>query len=350
MFQDPNAPEALTLPAGAPAKVWIRHLAKYRDPDPVRSGFELAVTLLPFVAIWAAAWAMLSVSYWLAVALALVNGLFLVRIFCIQHDCGHGSFFSNSTLGDWVGRALGVLTITPYDVWRRSHAIHHGAAGNLDARGMGDIDTLTVAEYEARSWFGRLKYRAYRHPITLFLVGPAFVFFFEQRLPVGHMRDGAKYWVSAMGTNVGIAIALGLIVWFGGIMPLLLVFVPSTMMAAALGVWLFYVQHQFEETHWDHKEHWQVHEAALHGSSHYILPPVLAWFSANIGIHHVHHLYSRIPFYRLPEVLKDHEQLAEANRLTIRESIKTVGLQLWDEKNRRLLSFRDARRARLAAT
>ncbi|EPX79252.1 fatty acid desaturase [Litoreibacter arenae] len=349
MFQDPIAPEALTLPAGAPAKVWIRHLAKYRDPDPVRSGFELAVTLLPFLGIWAAAWAMLSVSYWLALALALMNGLFLVRIFCIQHDCGHGSFFSNSTFGDWVGRALGVLTITPYDVWRRSHAIHHGAAGNLDARGFGDIDTLTVAEYEARNWFGRLKYRAYRNPLTLFFIGPAFVFFLEQRLPVGAMRAGVKYWVSAMGTNVGIAIALGLIVWFGGIMPLLLVFIPSTMMAAVLGVWLFYVQHQFEETHWDHREDWQVHEAALHGSSHYILPPVLAWFSANIGIHHVHHLYSRIPFYRLPEVLKDHEQLAEANRLTIRESLKTVGLQLWDEKSRRLLSFREARRARLAA-
>ncbi|SHE66596.1 omega-6 fatty acid desaturase (delta-12 desaturase) [Litoreibacter ascidiaceicola] len=344
MFQDPVAPEALTLPAGAPAKIWIRHLAKYRDPNPARSGFELAVTLLPFIGIWAAAWAMLSVSYWLAVALALVNGLFLVRIFCIQHDCGHGSFFSNSTLSDWVGRALGVLTITPYDVWRRSHAIHHGAAGNLDARGFGDIDTLTVEEYKARSAYGRFKYRLYRNPVTLFFIGPAYVFFLEQRLPIGYMKAGAKYWLSAMGTNVGIAVALGLIVWFGGIMPLLLVFIPSTMVAAVLGVWLFYVQHQFEETHWDHKEDWQVHEAALHGSSHYILPPVLAWFSANIGIHHVHHLYSRIPFYRLPEVLKDHQQLAEANRMSIRESIKTVGLQLWDEQSRRLRSFRDVHR------
>jgi len=181
----------------------------------------------------------------------------------------------------------------------------------------------------------------YRNPVTLFLVGPAYVFFLEQRLPIGYMKAGAKYWLSAMGTNVGIAVILGLIVWFGGIMPLLLVFIPSTLMAAVLGVWLFYVQHQFEETHWDHKEDWQVHEAALHGSSHYILPPVLAWFSANIGIHHVHHLYSRIPFYRLPEVLKDHQQLAEANRMSVRESIKTVGLQLWDEKSRRLMSFRD---------
>ncbi|WP_298261922.1 fatty acid desaturase [uncultured Litoreibacter sp.] len=341
MFQDRVAPEALTLSADAPAKQWIRHLAKYRDPNIGRSGFELAVTLLPFIGIWAAAWAMLSVSYWLAVALALVNGLFLVRLFCIQHDCGHGSFFSNSTLGDWVGRALGILTITPYDVWRRSHAIHHGAAGNLDARGFGDIDTLTVAEYEARSAWGRFKYRLYRNPVTLFIVGPAYVFFFEQRLPIGYMTQGAKYWISAMGTNIGIAVALGLIVWFGGIMPLLLVFIPSTLMAAVLGVWLFYVQHQFEETHWDHQEDWQVHEAALHGSSHYVLPPVLAWFSANIGIHHVHHLYSRIPFYRLPEVLRDHQQLAEANRMSIRESIKTVGLQLWDEKSRRLMSFRD---------
>lgn len=350
MYQDPNAPLAATLPADAPASAWVRHLAKFRDPDPARSGFELAVTLLPFVGIWAAAWAMLQVSYTLALALALVNGLFLVRLFCIQHDCGHGSFFKNSTLSDWVGRALGVLTITPYDVWRRSHATHHGASGNLDARGFGDILTLTVAEYEARSWLGRLKYRAYRNPVTLFLIGPAYVFFLEQRLPVGYMKAGRKYWLSALGTNLGIAVALGLIVWFGGWKPLLFIFFPSTMLAAALGVWLFYVQHQFEETHWDHKDDWQVHEAALHGSSHYILPPVLAWFSANIGIHHVHHLYARIPFYRLPEVLRQHSQLSEANRLTIRESIKTAGLQLWDEKSRRLTSFRELRRARQAPT
>lgn len=350
MYQDPNVPQATTLSADAPASAWVRHLAKFRDPDPARSSFELAVTLLPFLGIWAAAWAMLQVSSALALCLALVNGLFLVRLFCIQHDCGHGSFFKNSTLSDWVGRALGVLTVTPYDVWRRSHAIHHGAAGNLDARGFGDIDTLTVAEYEARTWFGKLKYRAYRSPFVLFLIGPAYVFFFEQRLPIGHMKAGKKYWLSSMGTNLGIAVLLGAIVWFGGWKPLVLIFVPSTLLAACLGVWLFYVQHQFEETHWDHKDDWQLHEAALHGSSHYILPPVLAWFSANIGIHHVHHLYARIPFYRLPEVLKVHAELGEANKLTIRESIKTAGLQLWDEKNRRLMSFRELRRARQAST
>ncbi|PTX55615.1 omega-6 fatty acid desaturase (delta-12 desaturase) [Litoreibacter ponti] len=346
MFQDPELPRPTALAADAPAMEWVRHLAKFRDPNTPRSLFELAITLLPFLGIWAAAWAMLQVSTPLAMALALVNGLFLVRLFCIQHDCGHGSFFQNHRVSDWVGRALGVLTITPYDIWRRSHAIHHGAAGNLDDRGFGDIDTLTVAEYQARGWLGRLKYRAYRNPLVLFVLGPAYVFFLEHRLPVGYMKQGAKYWLSSMGTNLGIAVILGAILWFGGWKPLVLIFIPTTLLAACLGVWLFYVQHQFEETHWDHKDDWQLHEAALHGSSHYILPQPLAWFSANIGIHHVHHLYSRIPFYRLPEVLRTHTQLAEANRLTVRESLKTVGLQLWCEQSRRLISFREARLSR----
>jgi omega-6 fatty acid desaturase (delta-12 desaturase) len=321
---------------------WVKILAKYREPNDLRSLFELAVTAVPFLILWAVAWYCLSISNWLALGVALLAGPFLLRLFAIQHDCGHSSFFRNRNLGDWVGRGIGVLTLTPYDVWRRTHSIHHSSAGNLSRRGMGDIMTLTVAEYTALSRFGRLKYRLYRNPITLFGIGPGYLFLLENRLPLGFM-NGAKYWVSSMGTNLVLLLALGLIWYFGGALPLLLIFIPSTLVAATAGVWLFYVQHQFERTHWESEENWQVHESALHGSSHYVLPSVLQWLTANIGIHHVHHLYSRIPFYRLTEVLQDNADLATMNRMNIRQSLSTVRLKLWDENTKQLLSFSQAR-------
>jgi omega-6 fatty acid desaturase (delta-12 desaturase) len=325
------------------AKEWVLELSKYRNPNLRRSVFELAITLLPFALLWALAWAALSVSYLLAFAIAAVNGLFLVRIFIIQHDCGHASYFNNRVLQDWVGRCLGVLTLTPYDVWRRTHAIHHSHHGNLDQRGIGDVMTLTVAEYRARGWFGRVMYRLYRHPLVLFVLGPSYMFILHNRLPVGLMNQGWRFWLSAMGTNAVIGIFVGLIVWLGGLMPLLLIYLPTSVIAATVGVWLFYVQHQFEETHWSKTDDWQVHHAALEGSSHYVLPQPLRWLSGNIGIHHVHHLYARIPFYRLPEVIRDHKELAEAQRLTIRESLASVRLHLWDEASQRLISFRELR-------
>ncbi|WP_370400207.1 fatty acid desaturase [Sulfitobacter sp. JB4-11] len=327
------------------ARDWVKTLSKYREPDVGRSALELAVTLVPFVALWALAWLSLSISAWLTIAISLCNAAFLLRLFAIQHDCGHGAFFNNRTLSDWLGRVLGVLTLTPYDVWRRSHALHHSAAGNLGRRGIGDIHTLTVAEYQALSPLKRLGYRLYRHPIVLFGLGPGYLFFLQNRLPLGLMAN-ARYWVSAMCTNAAILITLSLILYFGGLMPILLIFLPSTILAATAGVWLFYVQHQFEATHWEEEPDWDLHHAALHGSSHYVLPSVLQWVSANIGIHHVHHLYSRIPFYRLPEVLRDHTALAEGNRMTIRESLASARLHLWDEESRTLLSFAQVRALR----
>jgi omega-6 fatty acid desaturase (delta-12 desaturase) len=261
----------------------------------------------------------------------------------IQHDCGHGGYFRSRALSDWAGRVIGVLTLTPYDVWRRTHAIHHASAGNLDQRGVGDIHTLTVREYRALSPLGRFVYRLYRNPVVLFVIGPIYIFLVQNRLPVGLMRGGAKYWVSAMSTNAAIAIIVACILYFGGMRVLALVFLPTVVVAASTGVWLFFVQHQFEETHWDSGEDWDLHDAALHGSSHYVLPPVLRWFTGNIGVHHVHHLYSRIPFYRLPEVLRDHDALASVQRLTLRESLSCARLHLWDEDRRKLLSFAEAR-------
>jgi len=296
----------------------------------------------PFLLLWGLAWWSLGISYWLTLAISLLNAGFLLRLFAIQHDCGHGAFFKNRIVGDWLGRVLGVLTLTPYDVWRRTHSIHHGSSGNLGRRGIGDIHTMTVAEYQELTPRNRLMYRLYRNPVVLFGFGPGYLFLLQNRLPFGLMGN-TRYWVSAMGTNAAILVGVLLLLHFGGLMPVLLIFLPSTLLAATAGMWLFYVQHQFESAQWDAEEDWQVHDAALKGSSHYVLPSALQWLSANIGIHHVHHLYSRIPFYRLPEVLRDHIELATCNRMTIRQSLGNARLHLWDEKTRRLLSFSQVR-------
>ncbi|MEE4188807.1 MAG: fatty acid desaturase [Roseobacter sp.] len=322
---------------------WVRILARYREPNTLRSVFEILVTLVPFVGLWAISWALLAVHPVLSALVACLNGLFLVRLFCIQHDCGHGSFFAHRKVSDWVGRGLGVLTLTPYDVWRKSHAMHHSHAGNLGRRGIGDVMTLTVTEYQSRSRLGRMRYRLYRHPFVLFVLGPAYLFYVENRLPFGQLNGGWRIWLSSGGTTLGVLATVAAVFWFGGLSAAAFIFLPTTLVAATLGVWLFYVQHQFEVTHWDQPDDWNMHDAALHGSSHYVLPKWLQWCTANIGIHHVHHLYSRIPFYRLTEVLRDHAPLAEAQRLSIAESIACARLHLWDEQQRRLLSFAEAR-------
>lgn len=339
-----TAPIETPQPAAEGGRDWVRILARYREPSRLRSIVELVITLGPFVLLMALAWWALTVSYALAAIIAALNGAFLVRIFIIQHDCGHSAFFRSRLVNDWVGRGLGVLTLTPYDVWRRTHSIHHGAAGNLDRRGIGDVPTLTVAEFRSRSWSRRFFYRLYRHPLFLFGVAPAYLFFLQNRIPVGLMRSGQS-WLSAMATNAALAVLLGVGVWFAGVVPVLLTVLPTALVGASIGVWLFYVQHQFEETRWDWATDWDLHDAALHGSSHYVLPPVLRWFTANIGVHHVHHLYARIPFYRLTEVLRDHPALANAQRLTLRQSLGCARRHLWDEKRRKLLSFAEARRA-----
>jgi len=330
------------------ARDWLRVLSKYREPILWRSYTEIAITAVPFVVLWIVAYQVYTVSFWLSLPVSAIAGMFLVRLFLIQHDCGHMAFFRDKRMNDWVGRVIGVVTVTPYEVWRKNHATHHGASGNLDDRGTGDLMTLTVREYHERGLWGRFIYRAYRHPLTLFVIGPIYVYMFENRIPLGYMKQ-ARYWFSAMGTNASMLVVGGAISLYIGIVPFLAIFLPVTLFAAAMGIWLFYVQHQFEETHWDTQDEWQVHEAALHGSSHYVLPQPLKWLSANIGIHHVHHLYSRIPYYRLGEVLKDHPELGEISRLTLRESFSCVKLQLWDESRRRLVTYAEARRGMVTA-
>jgi len=292
-------------------------------------------------------WALLGSSYWLTLALALPTAGFLVRLFMIQHDCGHGSFFRQRSANDWVGRILGALTLTPYDFWRRNHAIHHASSGDLSRRGIGDITTFTVREYLSLSRWGRLRYRLYRNPIVMFGVGPAYLFLVRHRLPTGSLRGQWGPWLSTMATNAGIALLATSTIYFVGAWPFLMVHLPVILLAASIGVWLFYVQHQFEDTFWAHTPSWTFHQAALHGSSYYDLPHVLRWFTANIGLHHVHHLSSRIPYYRLPRVLRDHPELKGIGRLTLFQSLGCVRLVLWDEERQRLISLRELRRTHM---
>jgi len=334
-----------------PARDLTKALASYRAPNPSRSVIEILITAAPLVLIWLSMWiALRHGHFWLYAILALPAAGFLVRLFMIQHDCGHGAFFGTRRVNDWVGRIIGVLTLTPYDYWRRTHAAHHASSGNLDRRGMGEIETLTVKEFQALSRWNRLRYRLYRHPVVMFGLGPGYLFFAQNRLPIGLLRAGWEPWVSVMATNAAIGILAAGAIWLLGLGPFLLLHAPVALLAASLGVWLFYVQHQFEETVWAKNPAWDAHEAALHGSSHYDLPRVLAWFTANIGVHHVHHLASRIPYYRLPQVLRDHPELKDVSRLTLLQSFRCVRLTLWDEDQKRLIRFRDVSAPHMAAS
>src|SRR5262245_4652212 len=240
-----------TVRAGASSgQDWLPILNRYRAPSHMRSAIELVVTGVPFILLWIAAWMLLSWSYWLSLAVAVPAAGFLVRLFMIQHDCGHGAFFRQRFANDWTGRIIGVLTLTPYDRWRSSHAVHHASSGNLDRRGIGDVATLTVGEYLAASRWRRVAYRLYRHPLVMFGLGPAFLFLVQHRYPAGAALKCWRSWLSPMATNAAIAAGAAAGMWLVGVRPFLLVHVPITLLAASIGVWLFYVQHQFEETFW----------------------------------------------------------------------------------------------------
>lgn len=298
--------------------------------------------------LWLAMWALSQVSPILTLLAAIPTAGMMVRLFMIQHDCGHSALFTSRMANNWVGRAAGVLTLTPYDYWRQAHALHHAGSGNLDRRGFGDIDTLTIGEYLALDRLGRLRYRLYRHPLVMFGLGPAYLFILRHRLPFGAMKQGQMPWLSTLATNLAIAAVCGLLIYLVGLPAFLLIQLPVVIIGASIGVWLFYVQHQFERTYWERNPDWKHETAALHGSSYYDLPRPLMWITGNIGIHHLHHLSSRIPFHRLPRVLKDHPELKQIGRLTFWQSLKCVRLTLWDEDGKRLISFRDLGR-RLAS-
>lgn len=321
-------------------------LAVHRNPRTLRSMLELMFSALAFVGLWTAMWWLRDKGFLLTLVLAIPTAGFMVRLFMIQHDCGHGSFFKSRLANDWIGRFISVFTLTPYDFWRQSHAMHHAGVGNLDRRGIGDIDMLTVREFQALRGHEWLRYRLYRNPLVMFGLGPAYLFLFRNRLPFGAMRSGAMPWISTMLTNLATAAAAGVVIYAVGAGTFLAIQIPVVLIGASIGVWLFFVQHQFERTYWEHQPDWSHPEAALHGSSFYDLPRLLMWMTGNIGIHHLHHLSCRIPFYNLPKALADHPQLRQVGRLTLWQSLRCARLSLWDEDKRRLVSFAEARAAR----
>jgi omega-6 fatty acid desaturase (delta-12 desaturase) len=316
--------------------------AAYATPSAGRATAEILVTALPFLAITAVLFAALDHGYWPALALGVPAGALLVRLFMIQHDCGHGTFFPSRRANVWLGRAIGVLTLTPYDFWRHSHAIHHASSGNLAERGIGDVRTLTLREYRALSPRGRLFYRLYRHPLVIFGFGPVWLFMVRHRIPAGSVLRERAAWTSVLGTNLALLVLGGALVALLGWQTFLIGYLPTTFIGAAAGVWLFYVQHQYEDTYWAHDAQWDFAAAALEGSSYYDLPGVLRWLTANIGFHHLHHLSCRIPFYRLRTCFAAHPEFRMARRLTLRSSLAAARLALWDEESRKLVGFRAA--------
>ncbi|MCW3848182.1 fatty acid desaturase [Sphingomonas sp. LB-2] len=326
------------------ARALSRQFKSY-GADLKRSLFQLATTGLPFLALLAVMAAVARGSFWLTLLLAAPTAGLLVRLFIIQHDCGHGSFFRSRAANDFLGRALSVLTLTPYGSWKRSHAAHHASTGNLDRRGHGDVETLTVAEYRALTPLRRLGYRLYRNPLVMVLLGAPINFIVLQRLPTGRAFRDRNARRSILALNLALAIAFGLPMVVIGVVPVLAAYLPVMIIASWIGNWLFYVQHQFEGTYWEGDSDWNFHEAALRGSSYFKLPRALQWFSGNIGLHHVHHLCSRVPNYRLQACLDAAPELnAIAKRITLRESLGCWRLALWDEQRRLLVRFSDVKK------
>lgn len=321
------------------------HCNRYRGSDPRRAVTQLLTTVLPLIGLIAAMFATVRTSYWLTLLLAIPAGGLVVRAFIIQHDCGHGSFFSSRRLNDFTGRCMSVLTMTPYGLWRREHAQHHATSGNLDKRGAGDIDTLTVKEYLALPTFGKIRYRIYRNPLFLFGIGVPAYFLLLQRLPWIHALSARDSWRSVVGLNLALVAIYGPLIYFFGASDVLLIAVPMIHLASAAGGWLFFIQHQFEETTWEKAEGWDFQVAALLGSSFYDLPKLINWFTGNIGLHHIHHLNSMIPNYKLHACLNASPELKAINRLTLMDSFKCARLKLWDEDQQKLVGFGDIRTA-----
>ncbi len=327
-------------------KGWNGLLRPYAAPDPRRSLTQLAITLLLFVGTVGAMLALdQRFGYWAALPVALPAGLLVVRLFIIQHDCGHHSYFRRRAACDWVGRVLGLVTLTPYGWWRREHDRHHATSGNLSRRGHGDIKTLTVREYNALSRWRRLYYRLYRHPIVLFGLGPAFQFMIRHRLPFALSPGDRQGRRSIMLNNLALLAVLVAGGHLLGLGRLLALWGPVMVVAGTVGVWLFFVQHQFAGTYWAPDERWSFVTAALAGSSYYRLPRPLEWLTAWIGYHHIHHLAPRVPNYRLPNAYQELAPLREARVIGIRESLSCARLALWCEERQRLLTFREAARA-----
>ncbi len=332
-----NDPEATTGENQADASDWKAIVARYQKPSMGRAVWQIVNTLVPYVGLWYLMYLSLSISYWLVVPLALLTAAFMVRLFIIFHDCGHGSFFKSRVANHIVGAITGVLTFTPFYHWRWEHAVHHSSSGDLDRRGTGDVWTLTVQEYLESSRWKRFAYRLARNPFVLFVLAPLFLFLIWQRIP--NPKSGGREQRSVYWTNLGILLMVGGLIWLFGWKAYVVIQLLVTMTAGAAGVWLFYVQHQFEGVYWERGGDWDYATAALKGSSFYKLPKVLQWFSGNIGFHHIHHLSPRIPNYHLEKCHKAEPLFQTVKPVTLFSSLKSFTFRLWDEQRRKLVGY-----------
>ncbi len=316
---------------------WKEIVTRYQTPALWRSVWQAVNTLVPYAVLWYLIYRSLTVSYWVTAPLAILAGGFLVRIFIISHDCGHGSFFKSRPANDILGFITGVLTLTPYFHWRWDHALHHATSGDLDRRGSGDVWTLTVQEYLEASRGKRFAYRLTRNPFVLFVIAPLFLFLVKHRF--SDVKAGRRERNSVLWTNLAIlGMAAGLS-WILGLKAYLLIQLTVMAVAGSAGVWLFYVQHQFEGVYWERGDHWDYATAALQGSSFYKLPKVLQWFSGNIGFHHIHHLSPRIPNYYLEKCHQAEPLFQQVKPLTLSSSLKAISFRLWDEQRHKLVGY-----------
>ncbi len=315
---------------------WHKIVKKYQVPDTWRSVWQIVNTLVPYLILWGVMFWSVGVSYWLTLLLAIPTAGFMVRTFIIFHDCGHGSFFKSKRANTVVGIITGILTYTPWYRWWHEHAIHHATAGNLDKRGVGDVDTWTVEEYMAAPKWKQLGYRFMRHPLVMFTIGAVFVFAIMQRIPMSShgRREKASIW----WTNLALAGLVSGLIALVGWKTYLLVQLPVLLFGTSAGVWMFYVQHNYEGSYWERQDNWDFYKAAMNGSSLYELPAILQWFTGNIGFHHIHHLGPRIPNYKLQECFKENP-VFQVKPLTFWSSFKTLRLRLWDEANKRMVGW-----------
>lgn len=348
------ADRAAATPKAAEAKKTVeinptaltKQVRAFQAPSRGRSIFQIVNSLVPYVLLFAGAYFAMQVSYWLAVPLIIVAAGFVIRLFIIFHDCGHGSFFKSRRANDTWGVITGILTFFPYHYWRAAHARHHATSANLDKRGVGDVWMMTVEEYKNASKFERLKYRLYRNPLVMFLLGPLFMSLISNRFVRRNARRAER--LSVYGTNAAIvALAVGVSLLIGW-KAFLLIQLPILFVAQVMGIWLFYVQHQFEGVYWAPQQKWDFVTASLHGGSYYALPKVLNWFTGSIGYHHIHHLNSRIPNYNLAKCHEQVEALQVAPKVNLWTGLKSLSYRLWDERENRLVGFGAVRKGRAA--
>lgn len=324
---------------------WRKQIAPYEKSQMSRSIWQLINTLVPFFLLWYGAYWTMSISYWLTLAVAVVAGGFLIRIFIIFHDCCHQSFFKNRTANAIIGTITGILTCCPFDQWRYTHSVHHATSGNLNKRGTGDVWTLTVEEYVSSALWRRLAYRLYRNPLVMFGLGPIYIFLIDYRF--NRKRAGLKERMNTYLTNAGIVAVVSALCYSIGWQSFVLVHGPIFFISGAAGIWLFYVQHQFEGTYFEKEEDWDYVKAALQGSSFYKLPKILNWITGNIGFHHIHHLSPRVPNYYLPVAHSQNRFLQDVPSITLLSSLRSLRYRVWNEQSKKYVSFKEIQRNRL---